>query len=185
MYMSMDAAVLSPDDVILKKRGSDDNKDGGGKSSSKDKSFLIQLHSDKAMKHLNHNDKKGNSNNDEWKIHFPGGDCLQMASVNSYAANGAGMTTTVANANVIPTIDVAVMMPAKSRNDMDDGDDDATSGGMIGGKDYLNGRYLDVRLRFKLLFFMSFHIIYSVIQKLILLLLGIILMLLKNRNEIF
>lgn len=156
---SMDAAILSPDDVLLKKRGSDGNHNGGDElttSSFKEKSFLIQLHSDKAMKHLNRNsssapgdNKKGNSN-DEWKIHFPGGDCLQMASVNSYAANGAGMTTTVANANVIPTIDVAVMMPAKSRNDVDDDNDATNDGGMIGGKDYLNGRYFDVRL---LLFF--------------------------------
>ena len=159
---SMDAAILSPDDVVLKKRGSDDE------STSKDKSFLIQLHSDKAMKHLNRNSesaggntKNGNSN-DEWNIHFPGGDCLQMASVNSYAANGAGMTTTVANANVIPTIDVAVMMPAKSRNDMDD-DNDATNRGMIGGKDYLNGRYFDVRLL--LLHFISYFSITLILQK--------------------
>lgn len=119
---SMKEAVLSPDDVKFKNENSKEDK------------FWIQLHSDKAKKHL---DSKDETN--KWNIPFTGGSNLKVLPVNSYAANGAGLTTSVANANVLPTIDVAVLMPVK--NKFDDEEDEI---GMIGGKDYLNGRYFDV-----------------------------------------
>ena len=155
---SMDAAILSPDSVLLKNKGelnknSSSNKNKGGKDkeqdtsvSSSSPSFSIQLHSDKAKKHFQSNQKttKQNQKDQEWNFHFPGGEYLQMTNINSYAANGAGLTVTNANANVIPTIDLAVLMPVKSRREEDYDPDDIASG-MIGGKDYLNGRYFDVR----------------------------------------
>ena len=117
-------AVLSPDDV----RVNNSSSKGGGK---KEDLFFIQLHSDKAKRHLSGEEK------DKWSIPFHGGSTLDVVPVYSYAANGAGLTTKAANANVTPTIDVAVLMPVI--------DDDAEGdNGMIGGKDYLNGRYFDV-----------------------------------------
>ena len=55
-------------------------------------------------------------------------------------ADGAGMTTAAANANVVPTINLAVLLPAASRAEHDR---DANAS-MVGGKDYLNNRYFDV-----------------------------------------
>mmetsp|Transcript_2433 Transcript_2433/g.3232 ORF Transcript_2433/g.3232 Transcript_2433/m.3232 type:complete len:1406 (-) Transcript_2433:1253-5470(-) len=123
----IDPAVLSPSDVLMK--SNEENKDEEGDR------FLIKLHSDKAQRHV-----ESDEETDKWKIPFPGGEFLQLCSINSYAANGAGLTTTSANANVIPTLDLAVLMPMKSRND-----DDDDICGMVGGKDYLNGRYFDKR----------------------------------------
>ena len=115
------SAVLSPDDVRV----------NSSLKGEKNDLFLIQLHSDKAKKHLS-GEEKGT-----WSIPFHGGSTLDVVPVYSYAANGAGLTTRAANANVTPTIDVAVLMPVI--NDGSEGDT-----GMIGGKDYLNGRYFDV-----------------------------------------
>lgn len=120
---SLGEAELSPDDVKFKNvENSTENK------------FWIKLHSDKAQKHFDSKDDKG-----KWNIPFTGGSNLKIVPINSYAANGAGLTTSVANANVLPTLDVAVLMPVKSKFD-DEGDDV----GMIGGKDFMNGRYFDV-----------------------------------------
>jgi hypothetical protein len=69
------------------------------------------------------------------------GDHLKVSPIHSYAANGAGLTTSFANANVIPTLDLAVLMPVKSKFE-EEVDQDTV--GMVGGKDYLNGRYFDV-----------------------------------------
>lgn len=118
--MSMGKSILSPDDVVFH------NTD------HKDKTFWIQLHSDKARKHFESDDDQH-----KWRFHFAGGESLKITPINSYAANGAGLTTSFANANILPTIDLAVLMPPKTSN----GSDEI---GMIGGKDYLNGRYFDV-----------------------------------------
>ena len=120
--VTMKAAVLSPDEVKF--------------NNAEDKKFWIKLHSDKAQKHFDSGDS---DEKNKWNFGFAGGDHLKMAPIHSYAANGAGLTTAVANANVIPTLDLAVLMPVKSKFE-----DDADDSGMIGGKDYLNGRYFDV-----------------------------------------
>lgn len=122
---TLSEAVLSPDDV---KFHNDDK-------STKEK-YWIKLHSDKAQKHFHSKDDSS-----KWKIPFSGGEHLKMAPINSYGANGAGLTTSVANANVIPTLDLAVLLPVKSKFD-----DEEDAIGMIGGKDYLNGRYFDVSI---------------------------------------
>ncbi len=149
----INAAVLSPDDVVMNKKGTGkDQKE----QQQREKTFWIQLHSDKAKKHFEKTSDSANDNNKDnsnvnqhrWEINFPGGGHLQTSCINSYAANGAGLTTTTANANVIPTLDLAVLLPVQNRNS--DDDDDDTTGGMVGGKDYLNGRYFDVRFFFAL-----------------------------------
>eukprot|EP00551_Chaetoceros_affinis_P004333 CAMPEP_0203667368 /NCGR_PEP_ID=MMETSP0090-20130426/4209_1 /ASSEMBLY_ACC=CAM_ASM_001088 /TAXON_ID=426623 /ORGANISM="Chaetoceros affinis, Strain CCMP159" /LENGTH=1488 /DNA_ID=CAMNT_0050531501 /DNA_START=87 /DNA_END=4553 /DNA_ORIENTATION=+ len=165
---TIDAAVLSPDDVVMNKKGAacaSTSSDGKGKNkhpkkqkeqqqTQQQRTCWIQLHSDKAKKHFEKKedsaDKNGDSNQQQqqqhkWQIHFPGGDYLQTSCINSYAANGAGLTTATANANVIPTLDLAVLLPAQSRNSSNDDEEEDASGVMIGGKDYLNGRYFDKR----------------------------------------
>ena len=125
---TMKQTILSPDDVKF------------NSSKEKDDKWWIKLHSDKAHKHLDSKEEK-----DQWQFPFTGGEHLKMAPVNSYAANGAGLTTSVANANVLPTLDLAVLMPVKSK--VEEEVDDC---GMIGAKDYLNGRYFDVSASTKL-----------------------------------
>lgn len=67
---------------------------------------------------------------------------MDIVPIYSYAANGARLTTKAANANVTPTIDLGVLLPVIN-------DQDEESNGMIGGKDYLNGRYVDGSLHLK------------------------------------
>ena len=114
---SIKSTTLSPDELKFKQS---------------DK-FWTKLFSDKARKHF--------SDKQTWEFPFQGGESLKMAPIHSYAANGAGLTTTIANANTLPTLDLAVLMPVKSKFEQEDDD------GFIGGKDYLNGRYFDVSLR--------------------------------------
>jgi hypothetical protein len=139
-------AVLSPDDVTIQSHDKE--------SSQQCQRFWVKLHSDKARKHLDNVNKDENArdNNQRFDFKFPGGDHLKVSPIHSYAANGAGLTTYVANANVIPTLDLAVLMPVKSKFEEDDRDDgnhnsEHDNVGMIGGKDYLNGRYFDVSKR--------------------------------------
>lgn len=145
----IDAVDLSPDDVRL--NSSNNNNNNNTKNIGND-NFWIALHSDKAKRHLEASTKRNggdDKNNDKWKFLFPGGEYLHTSSINSYAAYGAGLTTATANANVIPTVDLAVLLPVKDRmdgSDDDDADDDAAA--MISGKDYLNGRYFDVSYSF-------------------------------------
>ena len=96
------------------------------------KKFWIQLQSDLSYKHFQSKDK--------WEFLFTGGSSLEVLPVFSYAAHGAGLTTKAANAHVIPTIDLAVLMPVKSGGNVDG------NNGFIGDTDYVNGRYFDVRL---------------------------------------
>ncbi len=121
---SMNETVLSPDDVVLQTNNED----------NKPCRYWIQLHSDKAKRHTNGLQK--------WEIPFPGGNYLKIAPIHSYASNGAGLTKAAANANVVPTLDLAVLLPVKSKFEEDDKD----NFGMIGEKDYMNGRYFDVSM---------------------------------------
>jgi hypothetical protein len=134
---SLKGTVLSPDDVTLQ---SHDKKESSQQQSQR---FWVKLHSDKAKKHLDNmlKDESSKDRNHRFDFEFPGGDHLKVTPIGSYAANGAGLTTSVANANVVPTLDLAVLMPVKSKFEEEDADDKV---GMIGGKDYLNGRYFDV-----------------------------------------
>jgi hypothetical protein len=62
---------------------------------------------------------------------FGGGSTLQVEPVGSYGANGmGGLTHTTSNANVLPTLDLAVLLPAS----------------YFLPKDYLDHRYFDVRI---------------------------------------
>ena len=139
----VNAVDLSPNDVKLRQQNQKEVESVITTKLSEQK-FWIELQSDKAKRHLESYNKSSNDIDkdqakDAWSFHFPGGEHLQTSSINSYAAYGAGLTTATANANVIPTVDLAVLLPTKNRNDNDEAD------AMISGKDYMNGRYFDVR----------------------------------------
>eukprot|EP00554_Chaetoceros_debilis_P006566 CAMPEP_0194073910 /NCGR_PEP_ID=MMETSP0149-20130528/1122_1 /TAXON_ID=122233 /ORGANISM="Chaetoceros debilis, Strain MM31A-1" /LENGTH=1393 /DNA_ID=CAMNT_0038753963 /DNA_START=143 /DNA_END=4324 /DNA_ORIENTATION=+ len=124
LISSMEEAVLSPDDVVVAP---------GCQEKNTAQKLRIQLHSDKARRHTN-----GIQN---WTIPFPGGEELKITPINSYIANGAGLTTFSANANVIPTLDLAILLPVKSKFE----DGSLGQVGIVGEKDYMNGRYFDKR----------------------------------------
>ena len=115
----------------------------------------------------NYNSTNNNSNNNQWKFPFHGGKSFTtIEPINSYALpNGAGLTTKNGNAMKIPILDLGVLIgnnrPAgdctRLEGDYDDRNEDEVDmeeddnhiekimkEDMIGGKDYLNGRYFDV-----------------------------------------
>jgi len=72
------------------------------------------------------------------EVLFPGGKTLQVEEVGCYGAGGMGLTTHRSNGNVLPEIDLAVLLPASSSAD---GENEV----VMTGKDYLNHRYFDKR----------------------------------------
>ena len=129
--------VNSVKDVLLKIKPTSLNPEmtmmvNDGKNKG-DLSSWVPLHSDKAT-------LKKNQTAPTWDFHFPGGQSLQIESVGCYGAGGVGLTTFSANARVLPTIDVAVLIPSFLLA----GENTQDEIGMIGGKDYLNHRYFDV-----------------------------------------
>ena len=119
----MDSTVLGPDNAAMPPlSSSDDNHDKDGTA---DKRYWASLESDKFH-------KQGSG----WSFPFAGGRSLQIKPVGEYGAGGAGMTNQRGNALCLPMVDLAVLSPSNSAGN---GEDD-----MIGGKDYLNGRYFDV-----------------------------------------
>jgi len=93
-------------------------------SSEDEKAYWVNLDSDKFH-------KQGR----DWSFPFSGGKSLQLEPVGEYGAGGAGMTNQRGNALCLPMVDLAVLSPSNNGNG---------EGDMIGGKDYLNGRYFDV-----------------------------------------
>jgi len=138
---AMGESLLSPDDVISSKckETTSDSLNTTANATENNK-YWINLLSDKAQKHCNSKEGK-----DKWEFPFSGGSSLKILPINSYMANGAGLTTAVANANVIPTLDLAVLLPVTSRGGDHDHDHTHANTGMVGGKDYLNNRYFDKR----------------------------------------
>jgi len=137
----MGPCILSPDAVLLSS-STDEAIQKDSATTAEHARFWIQLQSDLAYKHLQSKDK--------WEFAFSGGSSLEVQPVFSYAAYGAGLTTKAANAHVIPTIDLAVLMPVRSDGDAEN------ENGFIGDADYVNGRYFDVGLLFFFLFSLLF-----------------------------
>lgn len=102
------------------------NAGGGGVESTK---YRVPLQSDKFLKSL----PGGSAAAMPWTFPFSGK--LKILPIGSYAHIGnAGLTNRHANGNVVPTLDLAVLVKGGG------GDDDA----FVAGKDYLNHRYTDV-----------------------------------------
>jgi len=90
-----------------------------------DGGYRIPLQSDKFQKHVH----GGTHGENRWE--FPAPKNLALHPVGSFAHLGnAGLTNRHANGNNAPVLDVAVLISEE---------------GFVGGKDYLNGRYFDVR----------------------------------------
>ena len=98
-------------------------------SISSGKKYWANLFSDKFQKH--------DSDSTDWSFPFSGGKSLQIEPIGEYGAGGAGMTNQRGNALCLPVVDLAVLVSAQGSGEAD---------GMIGGKDYLNGRYFDVSI---------------------------------------
>lgn len=139
---ALDKCTLSPDVCLLsssssasgggmKEKGMEQlNGSGGGDLEST--KYRVPLQSDKFLKSL-----PGGSNatsaGTPWTFPFSGK--VKIVPIGSYAHIGnAGLTNRHANGNVVPTLDLAVLVKGG------DGDDDA----FVSGKDYLNHRYTDV-----------------------------------------
>jgi len=131
----MGECILSPDTAILSSTTTKEkHRDKEDKvTTNQNRRFWIQLQSDLAYKHVQ--SKEGEKSANKWEFAFPGGSSLEIHPVFSYAAQGAGLTKKASNAHVIPTVDLAVLMPVKPDED---------SQGFICDTDYTNGRYFDV-----------------------------------------
>ena len=151
---SLGRAALDSDVAVLP------NIDGGGGGSTRERGmehlvkdgsntggelYRIPLLSDKFVKSLSQsscNPITGNKSGGatSWSFPFSGGSSLTIAPIGSFAHLGnAGLANRRANGNVIPTLDVAVLV---------DAGDESGENEFVGGKDYLNHRYIDVSFDF-------------------------------------
>ena len=104
----------------------------GSSNNNNNNMYRVPLQSDKFYKSL-----PGSSNNPTpWTFPFSGQ--VKIVPIGSYAHIGnAGLTNRHANGNVVPTLDLAVLVKG-------DGGDGNNKDAFVGGKDYLNHRYTDV-----------------------------------------
>ncbi|KAL9182688.1 hypothetical protein ACHAXT_013340 [Thalassiosira profunda] len=130
------SATLGPEVALLP---------GGENGASGEARYRVPLVSDKFAKTLQssntHASKSANIEGGNpltsWSFPFPGGSSLTLAPIGSFAhAGNAGLANKRANGNVLPVLDVAVLV---------DGSADGGEGAFVGGKDYLNHRYTDKR----------------------------------------
>lgn len=149
---SLDRCTLSPDVCLIsspsaaaaassgvKEKGMEQvvgARTGGVDDSSNNSMYRVPLQSDKFFKSL-----PGSSNNPTpWTFPFSGQ--VKIVPIGSYAHIGnAGLTNRHANGNVVPTLDLAVLVKG-------DGGDGSNKDAFVGGKDYLNHRYTDVSFFF-------------------------------------
>eukprot|EP00986_Skeletonema_menzelii_P005322 scaffold1915_cov143-Skeletonema_menzelii.AAC.8 len=135
---ALDKCTLSPDVCLIssssasgggvKEKGMEQLNGGGGVESTK---YRVPLQSDKFLKSLPGGSTTTTATT-PWTFPFSGK--VKIVPIGSYAHIGnAGLTNRHANGNVVPTLDLAVLVKGG------DGDDDA----FVSGKDYLNHRYTD------------------------------------------
>jgi hypothetical protein len=141
---SLDKCSLSPDVCLISSASAAaaaSSATGGGvkdkgmkRMSTVDddtKTYRVPLQSDKFLKSL---PAAGTTSNSPTPWNFPFSGKVKLVPVGSYAHIGnAGLTNRHANGNVLPTLDLAILVKGG------DGDD-----AFVGGKDYLNHRYTDV-----------------------------------------
>ena len=107
-----------------------------GDGSSNSNMYRVPLQSDKFFKSL----PESSNNPTPWTFPFSGQ--VKLVPIGSYAHIGnAGLTNRHANGNVVPTLDLAVLVKG-------DGGDGNNKDAFVGGKDYLNHRYTDVSFFF-------------------------------------
>ena len=101
--------------------------------------YRVPLQSDKFLKSLPGTVSGNNNNTTPTPWTFPFSGEVKLVPIGSFAHLGnAGLTNRHANGNVVPTLDLAILVKGSS----DGNNKDA----FVGGKDYLNHRYTDVSL---------------------------------------
>lgn len=136
---ALEKCTLSPDICLISSSSSTSFSGGGVKEKGMEQlsggaestKYRVPLQSDKFLKSI----PGGSSATIPWTFPFSGK--VKVLPIGSYAHIGnAGLTNRHANGNVVPTLDLAVLVKGG------DGDKDA----FVGGKDYLNHRFTDVSL---------------------------------------
>jgi len=137
LLSALEGCSLSPEVCLMsssasggggvKEKGMEQLNGGGGVESTK---YRVPLQSDKFLKSLPGGSAAAAGT--PWTFPFSGR--VKVLPIGSYAHIGnAGLTNRHANGNVVPTLDLAVLVKGG------DEDDDA----FVGGKDYLNHRFTD------------------------------------------
>ena len=141
IIQSLDETLLSPNVALLpntsnNSSSSSSSMDGGGNK------YRVLLLSDKFYKSITSSSSSSSSTTSSstnplttYTFPFHGGKSLSIIPIGSFA-NNVGLTNVHGNGNIIPTLDLAVLVNV-------DGNDKG-EGGFVGGKDYLNHRYTDV-----------------------------------------
>mmetsp|Transcript_1191 Transcript_1191/g.2196 ORF Transcript_1191/g.2196 Transcript_1191/m.2196 type:complete len:1553 (-) Transcript_1191:57-4715(-) len=132
-------ATLGPDVAILPNSKSTKEKGMEHLHNPGSEKYRIPLLSDKFTKSTE-NKTAGINPLTSWQFPFAGGASLTIAPIGSFAHVGnAGLANRHANGNVVPVLDVAVLV----NGSLIDGSCEEEA--FVGGKDYLNGRYTDKR----------------------------------------
>ena len=134
---SLDETLLSPNVALLP--NTNNNNSSGGSNVEGGNKYRVPLLSDKFYKSITSQSTSASTNPlTTYTFPFNGGKSLSIIPIGSFA-NNVGLTSVHGNGNIVPTLDLAVLVTA------DDKDGDGKKGeGFVGGKDYLNHRYTDV-----------------------------------------
>ena len=166
---SLDETLLSPNVALLP------NNTNSSGSSSMDgvNKYRVPLLSDKFYKSITSSSLPSTSSTStstssspsskqanpltSYTFPFHGGKSLSIIPIGSFAhLNNAGLTNLHGNGNIVPVLDLAVLVNADDDGDKGEGENGKREG-FVGGKDYLNHRYTDV----------SFSLLLSIVSTLL------------------
>ena len=174
---SLDETLLSPNVALLPNTNISNMEEGVNK-------YRVPLLSDKFYKSITSSLPSSSSSTStsssptanpltSYTFPFTGGKSLSIIPIGSFAhLYNAGLTNLHGNGNVLPTLDLAVLVNVDDDGkdgDKKDGDKgrDGKRGEFVGGKDYLNHRYTDVSFLLSLCvdggYSQKVHIICSII----------------------
>lgn len=151
---SLDETLLSPNVALLPNNNT--NSSGSKNVEEGVNKYRVPLLSDKFHKSITSPSTSTSTSSSptanpltSYTFPFNGGKSLSIIPIGSFAhLYNAGLTNLHGNGNVLPTLDIAVLVNV---DDDDDGDmkyvdkgEDGKRGEFVGGKDYLNHRYTDV-----------------------------------------
>ena len=151
---SLDETLLSPNVALLPNNNT--NSSGSKNVEEGVNKYRVPLLSDKFHKSITSPSTSTSTSSSptanpltSYTFPFNGGKSLSIIPIGSFAhLYNAGLTSVHGNGNVLPTLDLAVLVNVDDDDygDMKDGDKgrDGKRGEFVGGKDYLNHRYTDV-----------------------------------------
>jgi len=151
---SLDETLLSPNVALLPNNNNiigRSMEEGGNK-------YRVPLLSDKFYKSITSSSSLPSSSSStstssppttnpltDYTFPFNGGKSLSIIPIGSFAhLYNAGLTNLHGNGNIVPTLDLAVLVNVDDDKGGDEKGEDGKGGGFVGGKDYLNHRYTDV-----------------------------------------